>query len=73
VRGVDGSIFIFGSITMGCHPIFFNVFSAAHMSPVVRSGSEKFVDVLASNSNFEKGYHSDLNYYHVKFTSTVWC
>ena len=43
------------------------------MSPVVRNGREKFVDVLASNSTFEKGYHYDLNYYHVKFTSTVWC
>jgi len=70
-----GRIFIFGSITMRCHPIYYflNVFRAAHMSPVVRNGREKFVDVLASKSTFEKGYHNDLNYYHFKFTSTVWC
>jgi len=75
VRGMGGSIFIFGSITMRCHPIYYslNAFSAAHMSPVVRNGTKKFVDVLASNSTFEKGYHNDLNYYYVKFTSTVWC
>jgi hypothetical protein len=37
------------------------------MSPVFRTGREKFVDVLARNSTFKKGYHNDLNYYHGEF------
>jgi hypothetical protein len=61
--GEGATYFIFETMTLCFHPIYYflNVFSAGHMSPVILTGREKFVDVLANNSTFKKRLSNDLS------------